>query len=127
MLASFVPVFAFAQNNTLQEPTGPGADSAFVKCDGTKDNPCTFDSAVELIQNGLQWILMFSGFIAAAMFMYAGFLLLTSAGNATQIQKAKGVFKRVLIGFLIIFLTFVTISELLKRIGADAFLNIISK
>jgi small neutral amino acid transporter SnatA (MarC family) len=48
--------------------------------------------------------------------MYAGFLMLTAVGNMSQITKAKAVFRRVIIGFLIMFMAFLLVQQLLKNL-----------
>jgi hypothetical protein len=125
-----LPFLLSAQGTTgLKEPVGPGANKAFVPCgglndDGTAQPDCEVSHLVGeggIVQRGLNWIFMFAGFIAAIMFMYAGFLLITAAGDSGQITRAKGVFKNVVIGFVIMLVAVVAIRELLQYIGADEF------
>jgi len=121
-----IPTFVHGQTQ-LEKPSGPGADSALVTCGGADQKPCEAQDAVNLIQNILNLTFMFAEFIVAAMFMYAGFLLITAVGDPGQIQKAKNIFKRTVIGFIIMFLSFVLVKNLLTNIGADKFfLNLIS-
>ena len=40
--------------------------------------------------------------LAAIAFAYAGYLFLTAAGNSSQISTSKGIFVKVLIGFLFV-------------------------
>jgi hypothetical protein len=124
-LLILIPVFSFAQGTTnIPTPTGPGADRAFVEC-GFGDKPaCTINDLIGpdgLVQRGLNLIFMFAGFIAAIMFMYAGFLLITAAGDAGQITRAKGVFKNVIIGFVIMLAAVVLVKQLLTYLGAAEF------
>lgn len=116
-----VPFFVSAQTPTkLAEPKGAGADSALVTC-GAGDDICDVNDINKLLMDILKLIFMFAGFIVAGMFMYAGFLLITAAGNTGQIQKAKDIFRRVVIGFLIMFLSYIVVKNLLQNIDALQF------
>lgn len=108
----------FAADNLLKTQNIPGTSdtNALIKCDGTTENPCGFTQFITLVQNGLNLVFAFGAFIAAAMFMYAGFLMLTAVGNMSQITKAKAVFRRVIIGFLIMFMSFLLVQQLLKNL-----------
>lgn len=125
MILLLLPFFVTAQGTTgLREPTGPGADQAFVPCGGPNQPECQVSHLIGqggIVQRGLNWIFMFAGFIAAGMFMYAGFLLITAAGDSGQITRAKGVFKNVVIGFVIMLVAVVAIKQLLQYIGAEKF------
>jgi len=124
------PTFAFATGPTeLPAPTGPGTSpqSPLVTCGGG-EQPCSVEDFKILIQYIMNLVFIFAGFVAATMFMYAGFLLITAAGNTGQIQKAKDIFKRVVIGFLIMFASYLLVKSLLTRLGVvdDIFKNIIT-
>jgi VIT1/CCC1 family predicted Fe2+/Mn2+ transporter len=62
---------------------------------------------------------MLASFIVAGMFMYAGFLLITSVGDTSKIQKAKEIFRRVVIGFLIMLLAYITVKNLVEKLNLD--------
>ncbi len=109
-------ISVYAQQTRLQNPTGaPGtsADNALVPC----TNNCTIDDFAILIENIVNLVFLFAGFIVAVMFMYAGFLMITSAGDMSKIQKARTIFKRVVIGFLIMFGSFLLVRNFLEKIG----------
>jgi len=75
-------------------PTG-----GLVTCTGIFDcNICTFG---QLIQNIINFLIGLSIPIAVVMFAWAGILYFTSAGNKTNITKAKGIFRNVFIGFML--------------------------
>jgi hypothetical protein len=120
-LLMLVPTFTFAQTK-LPEPDGAGTseNNPLVQCKNGVDN-CSVQDGVNLIRSIIKLVFIFAGFIVAGMFMYAGFLLITSAGNPAQIQKAKDIFKRVVIGFLIMFVSYVLVKQLLTNIGAVKF------
>lgn len=121
-MLSIIPTFTYAQTK-LPEPEGAGTSekNPLVPCGGGGQKECTVGDGVNLIKSIVKLVFIFAGFIVAGMFMYAGFLLITSAGNPSQIQKAKDIFKRVVIGFLIMFLSYVLVKQLLTNIGALKF------
>ncbi|MEK9152812.1 MAG: hypothetical protein AAB692_05610, partial [Patescibacteria group bacterium] len=60
-----------------------------------------------------------SGSIALLMFVYGGFLWLTSAGNEEQVTKGKNVFTWSTIGLVVIFMAYAIVSALFKVVGAQ--------
>jgi len=83
---------------------------------------CTFAHLVQLGQNVINALIIFSTFLAVAAFSYAGFLLLTSGGNESAMTKAKDIFYKVLIGYvwiLVAWLLIYTITEVLLNDGFD--------
>jgi len=57
--------------------------------------------------------------ISAMMFCYAGFLLLTSGGEASQKTKAKNIFTNVVIGLIIAAASWLIIKLVLSVLGYD--------
>lgn len=108
-----------AVDSGLKNPSGPGTSESnyLVRCGNNDSAECGYADLVKLVQNILNLIFALTGFIAAAMFMYAGFLYLTAMGNISQIQKAHGIFRKVLIGFLILFMSFILVQQLLKNLN----------
>lgn len=94
-----------------------------VPCGGT-DNPatvgvdeswtCNYCHLFNLAQNIVQFLVAISVFIAVLLFVYAGFLFLTSGGNVAQIAKAKGIFGKVFIGFVIVLAAWLIIDVVMK-------------
>lgn len=68
-----------------------------IVCDGSD---CGFDDLITLAQHVITDLVLISTLIAVIVFVYSGFLLLTSGGNEQAKNKAKEVFKKVLIGYL---------------------------
>jgi hypothetical protein len=128
LVCSFIfPTIIFA-DVTPPKAAGTSADQPLITCgglnkDGSEQKLCTIGDLNQLVQAVLNLIFIFAGLIAASMFMYAGFLMVTSAGNASQIQKAKEVFKRVIIGFLIMFLAYVLVKNLLTKLDLETSVN----
>lgn len=103
-------------SSKLDTPTGPGtsAKQPLITC-GT-DKECTVQDFFNLIQSVINLVFILAGFVVAGMFMYAGFLMITASGNTSQIQKAKTIFRRVVIGFLIMFASYLLVKNLLKHL-----------
>jgi hypothetical protein len=59
-----------------------------------------------------------SGSLALLMFVYGGFLWLTSSGNAQQVDKGKKVMVWATIGLFIIFGSYAILSTIFSAIGA---------
>lgn len=114
----YAPVLISTHNVFAQESTSGEPQKGLVQCD--KD-PCDLSDLTAVIQKTLEWVFMFATFIVVIMFMYAGFLLITAGGDTNQIQKAKTVFKRVVIGFIIMFVAVLSVRQLLVYIGANEF------
>lgn len=104
------------QNGSLQAPNLPGTSQRnfLIKCGNENNNPCDWADLTKLVQDLLNLAIAFSTFVAAGAFMYAGFLLITAAGNPAQIERAKAVFRRVIIGYLILFMSFLLVVQTLK-------------
>lgn len=121
---------AISQSQTPSNAPGTSASNPLVPCggvskDGKPQPPCDIGHVNQIIQSGMNLVFIFAGLIAASMFMYAGFLMVTSAGNMSQIQKAKEIFRRVVIGFIIMFLAYLVVKNLLQKLDvADFFMSL---
>lgn len=125
-----LPVFTFAQGaRELPLPTGAGTspEEPLIRC-GERGGPeCDLSHGLQLMQSILNLMFIFGGFVVAGMMIYSGFLMITAAGNMNRIQKAKDVFKHVVVGFLIMFLAYITVQNLLTNIKAREFFTEIFK
>lgn len=115
-LILIVPVFSFAYN--IGDP--------LVSC-GTNDpkfplsnHPCGFSDFLDLINNVIQFILYVMVVpIAAVMFFYAGFELVTSGGSTEKRGTAKKVFTNAVIGLVIAVGAFLIVQTILHILGFD--------
>ena len=94
----------FAQNGLVPE----GRDGDY--------NPdgyglCEF---VDLVNNVILFLVGLLGFLAVLVFMWAGFLMVTSRGTAEPITRAKGLFANVLIGGAIMFAAYLIVNTVLS-------------
>ena len=109
--------------------TGSGSDvgkGGLVKCGTERDkdnnitNPCGFNDVLTLINTIVKFILFNLALpIAAIMFAYAGFELVTSGGSTEKKSKAKEIFTNVAIGLIVIAVAFLIIQTILSIVGYD--------
>ncbi|MEI7810280.1 MAG: hypothetical protein WCI41_01845 [bacterium] len=135
-----LPVFSFAQtteksilipcgterypDNTYKDKT-TGALST-TKQDNNTDvskqvsNPCGFDDLLIMINKVIHYVLFVLVVpISAILFAYAGFMIVSSAGNVEKKKKAMSVFWNVGLGLIIAVASWLIISTLLSIIGYD--------
>ncbi|OGC83012.1 hypothetical protein A3D68_01310 [Candidatus Adlerbacteria bacterium RIFCSPHIGHO2_02_FULL_52_17] len=89
------PIYSPQLNRSSQSGIPSGG---LVTCTGINCNLCDFG---QLIQNIINFLIGLSIPIAVVMFAWAGILYFTSAGNKTNVTRAKGIFKTVFIGFIL--------------------------
>ena len=104
----------------------PITTGGFVPC-GRADNnpatpwddtePCNLCYLVMLLNQGMDFLIKIASAVAILAFVITGFLFITSAGNPERKNNAKATFKWVLIGFLIIFLSWLLVDFLLSAWG----------
>lgn len=96
MLAVIVlPVVAAAETNLVFCNTGkPDASGNF-------STNCGFPELIDLAQRFINFLILKIAIpVAAVSFSYAGYLILTAAGNSGQVAKGKEVFVKVGIGLM---------------------------
>lgn len=80
---------------------------------------CTFEHLVELANNLIQFMFKFGAIIAGLLIAYAGWLYLTSGGNPGNVSKAKGIFWKVLVGFVIMLGAYLVVTLILRVLGYE--------
>jgi hypothetical protein len=70
-----------------------------------------------LFASAAKWILGIVGSLTLLMFIYGGFLFLTSAGSSEKITKANGVLIAAITGLAIVFSSFLIIKFILGSVG----------
>lgn len=85
----------------MSAPTGAQAQvwQPLVIC-GQEGTPCNFGHLVQVARNLITNLITLSTLLATAAFAYAGIVLLSSGGSEQAKNKAKDIFKKVLIGYL---------------------------
>ncbi|MDO8510438.1 MAG: hypothetical protein Q7S15_02330 [bacterium] len=78
-------------------PIAVGAASLFNFC----DVDCNFGHFILLIQNFITFLIFYISIpLASIAFAYAGFLYMTAGGKPGQIERAHGIFWKVMWGFI---------------------------
>lgn len=70
------------------------------KVGGTVKNPCGFGDFITLVNNITNFLIILGASFSAVAFGYAGFLMMTAAGEMGKIEEAKAIFGKVVVGFL---------------------------
>ncbi len=98
-----MPVFSYA--------------ASLVPCVGAD---CNFNALLNLVNTVLRFILFDMVVpIAAIMFAYAGFLLVTSGGSSEAKTKAKDIFTNAVFGLIIAVAAWLIIHEILSILGYE--------
>lgn len=95
LAALFLPALAAAQSAPCPPEAPPGSTCL--------DNPLGSASIPEIVGNVIQYAMGFIGALALLVFVYGGFLWLTSQGAADKIQKGKNAMIYAAIGLVIVF------------------------
>ena len=92
-------------------------DKGLVPCRGAEE--CDFNQFMTLINNIIGFALIYLAVpIAAIMFAYAGFLMVTAGDEAASARtKAKGIFTNALIGLVLAAAAFLIVQALLSILG----------
>jgi hypothetical protein len=101
-------------------------DIVYQKTDGYRDvsrevsNPCVFEDLLRMINKVINFVLVYLvAPIAAILFAYAGFMLITSGGEVGKKKKALSVFWNVGLGLVIAVASWLIISTILSLVGFD--------
>ncbi len=91
-----------------------------VDATGSFKNPCGINNLLELINNVINFLLFYiSAPLAAILFAYSGFLLLTGGGESGKRSQAKSIFINVIIGFVVAMAAWLIIHTVLMALGYD--------
>ena len=109
------PALSLAQGN---EGTGLIPCGTLVDASGKVTNSCGFGDFMKLINWVIDFILKKLALpIAAIMFAWAGFLMVTAGGSTERVTKAKRIFTNVAIGFIIAVIAFLVVRTILAILG----------
>jgi len=94
-----------------------GADAALVPVACENPQTCGTCEFVATVNNVMQFTVGLLILIAVAVFVYAGFLYVTSAGNSSQIQTAHGLFGNVVIGIIIALAAYLIVNTVVQGLA----------
>jgi hypothetical protein len=117
-------ILAFVSSSVLFMPAVLFAQG-LVPCNGPD---CNFSSFVTLINNAITLFLYLAISLAGVTFMIAGAKILLNPGNAGKRSEALGMFKKTIIGMVIVLVAWLVIHTIVgllvnKNIGALRFLG----
>jgi len=79
-----------------------------------------FNELLKLINNVITFVLFSLALpIAAIMFAYAGFLMITAGGSSEKVGQAKRIFTNVALGFIIAVIAYLIIAAILSILGFE--------
>lgn len=115
-LILFAPALSFAQLKMVDSHGNP--INYLVPCDNSAANPCGFTQLMTLVNNVINFILYGMVIpIAAILFAFAGFELVTSGGSTEKRGMAKKVFTNVVFGLVIAMACWLIVKLLLTILG----------
>ncbi len=87
--------------------------AGLVPCNGPD---CDFSSLATLVNNIINWFLGISVSVAAITFAIAGGEMLFNPGNTVKIEEALGMFKKTIIGILIVLCAWLIIHTVIAAL-----------
>lgn len=119
---SILVPLSYAANEGIVDTTSAAQNTAKVsnKCVTKYDcGDYSLNDMVAIAIRAANWILGIVGSITLLMFVYGGFLFLTSSGSSEQIKKAKSVLVAAVIGLIIVFSSYLIIKFILGQMGVN--------
>ena len=110
-----MPIFAGAQGGII--PACGGAPP---------QKECGFNDLITLINNIIRELIKYSIPVAAAVFAWAGFKMMTNPDNPGTRKESLDMIKKVFIGLAIILAAWLITETLAKALLAPGYTNIIS-
>jgi hypothetical protein len=95
-------------------PVIVSAQTDFISCTGAGADACDACDLVTMMNTIIGWLVAVAVVIAALLFVYAGFKLVTSRGDVTQRESAKSIFINVLIGLALLLLSWTIVDTIMK-------------
>jgi hypothetical protein len=101
--ASLLPGATFAADESL---------SSLIGC--TKPPNCTWPEFIKTINNVISFLFKLAVTLATISFAYAGWLYLTARGDEGQTKRARGIFGKVIMGFIIMSVAWLAVKALMS-------------
>ena len=83
--------------------------------------PCDFNGLVRLANNIISIGIYLAVLVAVAMFAFAGWLYLTSAGDTGKMKEAHTIFTNAAVGFIFILGAWLLVTLILSALASKAF------
>lgn len=91
----------------------------------TKDGNCQLNDIVNTVISVVDFILGISGSIALVMFVYGGFLWVSSGGSEERVRAGKEAVRNAVVGLIIIFVSYTLITYGLSAFGISDDFNLL--
>ncbi len=89
-----------------------------IATDGGFEDPCGFEYFMTMINFIIDFLFKYLATpIFAILFIYAGWLYISSSGNPSNVSLAKKIIKNALVGYLIILLSWLIVDTIIKGLG----------
>ena len=117
----FVPAFSFADTSAF--PVNTSANPDLSSTGGSLTVPCPkkgcgFQDLLKEVDKVVKYILWVSVYIAAIMFIYAGFIMITAGGESSEaVTKAKKIATGVVLGMFFIGACYIIVKLVLTTLG----------
>lgn len=101
------------------------SDCVDTNCGTTAENcknlgQCSLNQILQVFVNITIFILAISGSVILLMFVYGGYLWVTSRGDSKRIEKGKDTITQSVVGFAIILMAYSMINFLIAALAGDA-------
>ncbi len=115
----FLPFAAFAAPIVPCGADDWNNDGIIKDLPGQKVEECHFNDFLVGINNIINFLITIGGSIAALVFAYAGFLILTAGGNESKMKKGREMFMPVVWGFILMLSAWLLVKMVLIGLGVD--------
>jgi hypothetical protein len=93
--------------------------AGLVPCGGEGEALCDACAATAMVNGLINWLFGILALLAVMVMMYAGVRLVTSQGNTSQWEEAKGMLTNLIIGFVIVLAAWLIVDTLMKMLLSD--------
>ncbi len=107
-------IFANMQNDCVDTNCGTTAENC------KNFGRCSLNQILQVFVNITILILAISGSVILLMFVYGGYLWVTSRGDSKRIEKGKDTITQSVVGFAIILMAYSMINFLIAALAGDA-------
>jgi len=108
-------VFTIALVVCLGTMVAAPAMAQFTPPSGDQAGVATGDET-KLIQNVTNWVLGITGAVAVLFIIYGGFRYITASGNQTNMEAAKNILIKAIIGLVIVLVAYVLVTAVLNAV-----------
>jgi TRAP-type C4-dicarboxylate transport system permease small subunit len=94
-------------------------NSLFAKLVTCEGPDCTYENFIQMIKNVLLFLVQIGIAFSALVFVYAGWLYLSSAGDTAKVTKAHEMFTKMITGLLFALGAYLIVELIIKSLGGN--------